>query len=432
MTISKIRLLNFRNWTTEHWEKGIPLKPLTLVLGRNSAGKTSILQPLRMLKQTIEDIDSGTHLVLDGSKADGINLGAFTDVVHGHDEKSEFGVGLDLVEKNLSVDVRFRQVAHQPVIESLAYVLRGEKVEVRRTQNAYQLASPRFRLPNWDGARDVHEPRKAYEPGRGFDLPEEALNDLGPTLGPLLRAAILDLRETFKSFHYLGPLRPPPERAVAWSQQTPTRLGSTGREAVQALISNEVGRNRGTLKAEVSKWLKRLDLADSIELVRAGTTLLYQVEVIRGSDRSNLADVGYGVSQVLPVIVLLHFVPEGSVILCEDPEAHLHPLAQAGLADMFVEVARQRKLQVLLETHSEHLFRRVQFLMADRKLAPSDCAPYYVQRDSPSAALIELRADEFGRIQNWPNHFFGDALGETERQMARMLERMMSAAEKGR
>lgn len=424
MMISAVRLLNFRNWTEEHWQSGVTLKPITLMLGRNSAGKTSILQPLRMLKQSIEATDAGTHLFLNAGAADGANLGAFADVVHGHDAKRELGVGFDVVEKGLSVDVRFRQVDERPVIECLTYKIRDEKVEVTRTPNAYQLASPRFRLPNWDGARDVHQPKKAYEPGRAVELSEQSLNDLGPTLGLKVRAAVLAVKEAFKSFHYLGPLRPPPAREVTWSQQDPTRLGSMGSETVQALISNETGQNKGALKRAVSKWLKSLDLADGIEVSRVGRTLLYQIEILRGSSRSNLVDVGYGVSQALPVIVLLHFVPEGSVILCEDPEAHLHPMAQAGLADMFVEVARERKLQILLETHSEHLFRRLQYLIAARSARSEGCALYYVEQDWPSAKITVLESDEFGRVKNWPKHLFGDALGEAGRQMRAMVDRL--------
>ena len=431
MTISQIRLLNFRNWTEEHWQAGVALKPVTLVLGRNSAGKTSILQPLRMLKQTIEATDAGTHLLLNAGATDGANLGAFNDVVNGHDAKRELGVGFDLVEKGISVDVRFRQVDERPIIDSLTYKIRDEKVDVTRTPNAYQLASPRFRLPNWDGVRDVHEAKKGYEPGRAIELSEQALGDLGPTLGPQVRAAMVTVKEAFKSFHYLGPMRPPPAREVTWSQQDPTRLGSTGSETVQALIGNETGKNKGALKQAVSECLKRLDLADGLEITRVGKTLLYQIEVLRGANRSNLVDVGYGVSQVLPVIVLLHFVPEGSVILCEDPEAHLHPMAQAGLADLFVEVAKQRKLQILLETHSEHLFRRLQYLIAAGTARNEDCALYYVERDEPSAKIITLAANEFGQIANWPDHFFGDAMGETERQVRKIIERKRSPKDGG-
>ncbi len=423
MTISEIRLLNYRNWGEEHWSNGIALKPLTLVLGRNSAGKTSILQPLRMLKQTVEATDAGVHLHLGAGLADGVNLGAFGDVVNQHDTRKEIGVGIDL-QNGISVDVRFREVSSRPVIESLAYRFRGEKIEVTRTHNAYQLLSPRFRLPNWDGARDVHEPKKSYEPGRAIELSEEALADLGPTLGPQVRNAILTVRDALKTFHFLGPLRPQPAREVTWSQQDPTRLGPAGTETVQALISSTTRQETSALLADVSQWLKRLDLADGIEVRRLGSSLLYQLEVIRSGDRSNLVDVGYGVSQVLPVIVLLHFVPEGSVILCEDPESHLHPVAQATLADMFVELARRRGLQVMLETHSEHLFRRLQYLIAAEKIRNDECALYYIERENPSAKLTRLESDEFGRLKNWPEHFFGDSVGETGRQLRSMAARM--------
>jgi hypothetical protein len=375
-----------------------------------------------MLKQTIEATDAGTHLLLD-SASDGANLGLYKDVVHDHDSDRELGVGIDLADPRISVDVRFRQIDDRPVIEAISYQLGDDKVDVTRTPNAYQLSSPRFRLPDWDGAQHVHEPRQSYRPGRAIEFSEDALDDLGPTLGPKVRDAMIAVKDAFKKFHYLGPLRPPPAREVAWSQQDPTRLGSMGQETIQALISNETGRSKGALKAAVSTWLKRLDLADGIEVTRVGKTRLFEIEVIRGEHRSNLVDVGYGVSQVLPVIVLLQFVPEGSVILCEDPEAHLHPMAQTELADMFAEVTRKRKLQLLLETHSEHLFRRLQYLIADGKMSNDDCALYYVDREHPTTQLVTLETNEFGQVANWPRQFFGDAMGETERQVRKIIER---------
>ncbi len=197
-------------------------------------------------------------------------------------------------------------------------------------------------------------------------------------------------------------------------------------QAVQALIGAASGRSK--LLAEVSTWLKRLDLADAIEVTRLGSSMLYQLEIVRGEHRANLVDVGYGVSQVLPLIVLLHFVPEGSVILCEDPEAHLHPMAQAVLADLLVEVAHSRRLQVLVETHSEHLFRRLQYLMAAGTVRSDACGLYYVERaEAASSRLVELRADEFGRIREWPENVFGDAIGLVEEQTLKMFERMKAA-----
>ncbi len=429
MTISNIRLKNFRNWTTEHWDQGVALKPVTLILGRNSAGKTSILQPLRLLKQTIEATDFGTQLLLDGSDVDGVNLGAFSDVVHDHDVKETVGIGFDVPEKALSIDVTFRQVNDRPVIDSLVYrIPKGTVEAIRNQQGGYKLVSPDFRLADWDGQSKFEAQNLKLSniaAGRAIDLSDEAFTYIGSRLEREMRNSIVAAKEAFKSFHYLGPLRPPPGRDVEWKQQDQTRLGSNGANTIQALISSVTGREQGVLLARISEWLKHLDLADGIEIAREGK-LRYRIDVVREGKRSNLADVGYGVSQVLPVITLLHFVPEGSVILCEDPEAHLHPMAQSGLADLFVEVAKKRKLQVLIETHSEHLFRRLQVLMASAKLSENDCALYYVERDEPSAKLTELRADEFGRIQNWPENLFGDAVGEAGRQMREMVKRLQA------
>lgn len=429
LTISKIRLLNFRNWKDQHWQQGVDLRPITLVLGRNSAGKTSILQPLRMLKQTIESTDAGTHLNLGSSGTESLDLGAFQDVVHGHDKSLELGVGIDV--DGVSVDVRFAEIGEKPQVSSLLYQVGGERVELQRAGNAYKLDSARFRLPNWDGEKDVHEPKKDHAPGRGIMLSDAAISRLGPILGKQVRKAMLSVVDAFKRFHYLGPLRPAPKRSNTWSQQDSTTLGSTGSETVQVLIGASKTSERQSMLESVSTWLRRLDLADGIEVTRAGMSLMHEIFVVRGGQRVNLVDVGYGVSQVLPVIVLLHFVPEGSVILCEDPEAHLHPMAQAGLADLLVEVARERRLQVLVETHSEHLFRRLQYLMAEGSVQSSDCALYYVERDQPTASITRLQVDEFGRVANWPTMLFGDSVGETERQMEKMFQRMSEGRKKG-
>jgi hypothetical protein len=92
----------------------------------------------------------------------------------------------------------------------------------------------------------------------------------------------------------------------------------------------------------------------------------YELLVHHDGVVANLRDVGVGVSQVLPVLAVAYCAPPGSTVLLEEPEIHLHPLAQAVLAEVFAEVSQQRQVQFLVETHSEHLFRRMQTLIARR------------------------------------------------------------------
>ena len=109
--------------------------------------------------------------------------------------------------------------------------------------------------------------------------------------------------------------------------------------------------------------------------------------------------------------------------MLEEPEIHLHPLAQSVLAELFVEVSKERNVQFIVETHSEHLFRRMQTLIAKQQITPKDAAMYFVERDGKAARMRPLELDEFGRVKNWPEGFFGDALGETREQARLMFTR---------
>jgi predicted ATPase len=224
-----------------------------------------------------------------------------------------------------------------------------------------------------------------------------------------------------------------------WNRQNPGDLGSRGERAVQALLASANSRakrkegeegGQGWLVEKVSGWLARLGVADALVLERQGRSRYFEVIIESDGRRANIMDVGFGVSQVLPMLVLAYFVPRGTTILAEQPEIHLHPRAQVGLAELMTEVARERNVQFLVETHSEYMFRRLQYLIADEKLSPSECRLYFVDRDADRMAeLRQLEVDEFGRVANWPEHFFGDTLGDTERQMTRMMERMIGRAE---
>ena len=129
-----------------------------------------------------------------------------------------------------------------------------------------------------------------------------------------------------------------------------------------------------------------------------------------------------GVSQVIPVIVAALFAQPGHIVIVEEPESHLHPLAQRKLAELLAQVSKERNVQFIVETHSEHLFRRMQTLIAKQQITPKDAAMYFVERQGKSARMRPLELDEFGRVKNWPDAFFGDALGETREQTALAIQ----------
>jgi predicted ATPase len=165
----------------------------------------------------------------------------------------------------------------------------------------------------------------------------------------------------------------------------------------------------------VAQWLKELGLIDSFE-VRPITPggKLFQVWVRRHPKAAEvlITDVGFGVSQILPVITLCYYAPKGSTLILEQPEIHLHPAVQAGLADVFVDAAMKHDVQIILESHSEHLLRRLQRRVAEEALKPEDAALYFCATEKGESRLTALELDMFGTIENWPEDFFGDEFGE--------------------
>lgn len=441
----RLYLRNTKIWAEQLWEDGVELAPITLFLGPNSAGKTSILHLPLLLKQTFESGDRLLDLNLGGQPTDIVDFGTYEELVHDHDTKLEVGFGLEFEGEirgkgrtRVAYRVTYALAGAAPVIQSLEIKEGGDTFgATRQSKGGYLLQAPGYTPRQINHRPDA---RRTFQPERSLMFSAEALAELGEA-----RARIQDLglgmSQAIGGVAYLGPLRERPERSYMWNRQSPGDIGSRGERAVHALLASANTRTKpkegedggpGWLVEKVSSWLDRLGIADGLVLERQGRSRYFEVIITsKAGARANIMDVGFGVSQVLPMLVLAYFVPRGTTILAEQPEIHLHPRAQVGLAELMVEVARERGVQFLIETHSEYLFRRLQYLLADgKKITQEECQLYFIDRHEGDTAHLErLQVDAFGRVANWPRHFFGDAVGETERQMARMMERMIAEAE---
>ena len=141
--------------------------------------------------------------------------------------------------------------------------------------------------------------------------------------------------------------------------------------------------------------------------------------------KMTLADVGFGVNQILPVIVeglsapltgaAFYFHPYNSILCVEQPEIHLHPRLQAEIADLMIETSSgEWGKQWIVESHSELLVRRIQRRISEGKLDPSDVSVIYVDPQKDEGSKIEfLRLDEYGEfIDDWPRGFFEEGFNE--------------------
>jgi predicted ATPase len=146
----------------------------------------------------------------------------------------------------------------------------------------------------------------------------------------------------------------------------------------------------------------------------------YEVVVkTKGSkEEVNLTDVGFGISQILPVIVSCFYAAPHTTVLMEQPELHLHPAVQSEMADLFVEAihARQRGedrgMQFIIESHSEHFLHRLQRRVAEERLRQDEVALYFCENGIEGSELKPLDVDLYGNIANWPAGFFGNEMGD--------------------
>ena len=146
-----------------------------------------------------------------------------------------------------------------------------------------------------------------------------------------------------------------------------------------------------------------------------------------------MTDVGFGVSQVLPVLTMLLSAPEGSIILLEQPELHLHPNAQAALADLLLDVAEKRNLQLIVESHSEHIVRRLQRRIAESEHAyakPEKIRMYYCEPGENGSTVNEVKLDRFGQITDWPKRFLGDISGDIHSMAKAAIQRRRQELER--
>lgn len=439
--LTRLRLKNFKSWTDTG---DVALRPITGFFGTNSSGKSSLLQALLLLKQTVDSADRGLVFHF-GDKSTLVDLGDFGCVVHGHDPENELEMSLDWSrdkpfkvkdsknENRLvceSRDLAFRVVvgpngAARPVVKEMAYGVGNAEFGMRQKAASWTEYDLLEDVPDESDFRFIHSVGRKWPlpaPEKCYRFPDQArayFQNAG-----FLADLALALEQRLNHVAYLGPLRAHPEWRYAWAGARPSDVGRDGEAVVDAilaarergdLISPGHRKRRLSLEQYVAKWLKELDLIHDFQVASVSDgSQMYEVRIKRTprSAQVLLTDVGFGVSQILPVLVLCLFVPEGSTVLLEQPEIHLHPSVQSGLADVMIDVWKNRQVQVIVESHSEHLLQRLQRRIAEDKLPSDDVGLYFCDLGQSGSAMNKLDVDMFGNISNWPHNFFGDQFGE--------------------
>jgi predicted ATPase len=248
---------------------------------------------------------------------------------------------------------------------------------------------------------------------RYFFSPTEVINNM-----------TLEFREVISGLQYLGPLRSYPERLYLTGGGDVLSVGTRGQDTPQMIY-----RKSKDMISIIHDWFGAFEIPYKISVKQIGDAITGEIISVQLKDRRTgvqvgPSDVGFGIGQLLPVIVQ-GAVSKSQVICVEQPEIHLHPRLQAALADFFIdssgsgivssEKARTRERnQWVIETHSEAIILRLKRRIREGKIKSTDVCVLYVHPvDKDGSAVLQLRLDDRGEfIDEWPRGFFEESYQE--------------------
>lgn len=467
--ITKLTISNFKSFSDE---QTLELAPITLIFGPNSSGKSTIIQSILGMKQTLLSPQVQGDFIANGSC---IDLNSYESIVNGHD-----------VEKNITISFSFVMNLNSTEYEdihSFPPILPMTDIRTAGFTYSYkkdhELGSPssylnRFKYnietPNSNEKKldlDIRKGTKNFTPElsgnyygfgdtissfksfmskrveRIFDGTEEnplkdgVANAIGENIYKVNRNVSIpftlqgvevysgfpnryleqlssEIKNELISVKYLGPLRTTPKRF--YLPGTNNNIKMKG----ESNLGGELYESGPKTVSEINCWLKSFEIPYTLSVRNFGSKLSGDIISIVLKDQRNQAevtpmDVGFGIGQVLPIITEA-IVSRDNIICVEQPEIHLHPRLQAHLADLFIDSVISRnssknnkiKNQWIIETHSESLILRMQRRIREKKINKELVKVYYVSADEDGAKIMALPLDDDGDFMTHWPHGFFD------------------------
>lgn len=450
----------------------LDLSRINVLTGSNSGGKSTWIQLILLIKQSLENNSLSTPVKVNSPY---VKLGNINKIINNSTPKNKhfsFGVKLGFPELNPRIK---RDIL---LIENAR-----EKLKLGKTLNANTGVQLSFQWKigqNSKGAPEIIE-HQIYltnesnlgatkfinlltltkQRGRKCKIASEAIGNVYPDLlpedcesttsaeinfsglhpswafssdesyhdiGPLIRNLQLTLDRKFKLISYIGPLREEPKEFYFQEDDGNLKIGNKGENATYILASEAKEKIKCPLFPEysdeffvpekelkfeeaVNYWLCNIfDLAKSIKSER--TKANNRIHALKVTSKAGhtvpITNVGFGVSQIFPVIVEGLRSKSGTLIILEQPEIHLHPKVQSLLLDFVVATAKKRGLKFLIETHSDHLINRLRRRIAEDKTSKlvNDISLSFTFDDGDCSKTEKLDLSDLGMLNHWPKGFF--------------------------
>ncbi|WP_204102225.1 MULTISPECIES: AAA family ATPase [Spirulina sp. CCY15215] len=415
--ITKVTIQGFKSL---YDECSIEIAPLTILAGANSSGKSSIMQPLLLMKQTLEAPYNPGVFLLNGPHVKFTleeQLFSYSEL---GDRERSFSVNLERLNWNLRTVYEKPTKGKIEIVES-THIFGDQKVRFRQNMTKAEIINmlsfyhpDDYEILFKDSIPISLEYKKNLQWSitnkRCFlelfvesyaNLYERRIFYHSESIIPWIESPILQI------LHLPG-LRGNPERSYPT-----TAIGQDFQGTFEKYAASIISYWQQTQDDRLGKLrenLQKLGLTWTVEATQLNDV---QVELQVGlmpnktatSQTVNIADVGIGVSQVLPVLVALLVAETGQLVYLEQPELHLHPRAQVALGEILADAAK-RGVKVVLETHSALLLRAIQTLVAEETLNPDLVKLHWFTRQEDGRTTINsVNLDETGAYGDWPEDF---------------------------
>jgi predicted ATPase len=347
----------------------LPLAPLTLLSGSNASGKSSVLQALVLLHQTMRQHEWSNRLMLNG---DSLRLGTVTDVVDKVNGRQMFEIGVDDNETYYS------------------WTFAGERPDMSMAVHHIAINAASFVTPD----------------------------SLRYLLPPNVDGDAISFANRMRGMTYITAERVGPREVYALEdRQISTVVGPSGEHAVSVL---HWGRDKEVISGLVLTAVPPTRLrqveermrmffpgcAIDVQQIPQTNAVTLGIRTSPDTDFHRPVHVGFGLTQVLPIIIAALSASVGEILLVENPEVHLHPSGQALMGQFLADVARAG-VQVIVESHSDHVLNGIRRSVRSGRITPEQVAIHFFrQRTTDAAQVISPTIDSSGNIDAWPDGFF--------------------------
>ena len=432
MLINSLSLKNFKCFE----ELDVKFAPITLLTGANSSGKSSLINAILAVLQTEQ---FPFYLSPNGKY---VNMGSFEEIVLGRDFNKNVGIKFQILSRilgELNYDTTWENSpTGLPTLCNLQLNNRITNLAIRKNNNQYicnftlSRDDSFFQYQSLVNSLKYLVPKKirknyllpSYEESK-ISLSNDGLITLSDvhfsSLAEMTTDFLLPFLDAIRSakmggvgvhpfaltslFNYVGSFRSPPDRTYYRKAKAESRINTSGDGYIDQIIEwEEMEQNKFS---ELNTIMKKLQLFDQIKSIDLkGGRFDINIKTKTSSRFASLTDVGFGISQFLPIIVADLQLSNKSCLAISQPEIHLHPKIQATFGNYLANQINETEKQYIVETHSEYLLNRIRLLLVTGELKPEDVRVLYFENDGIKSTVHDVEFATDGQIKGAPQGFF--------------------------